>query len=164
MFDDTENLRRTDLFSLSNEDFGGLSTFITENIVPKNISNNTIVRVQYVYISRFDEITRGTSKRALVNYVIWRMINSVSDKLGGAIRTVRDNFYSTIGKVSIEREKWMDCVDDARKYMSHATNALYVQEYSDPETITKVKEMAREILKNFKAMLKNVSSIFNSKF
>lgn len=137
-----------------------LSDFILGNRIIRNVSNDTVVQLQQPYIDKLNHLLDCLPKRTVINYIIWRLINSVAHKLSEPIREAKRRFYSAYGKISRVRERWLECVDDASEYLSHATNAIYVRRYSDWETLARIESMTDQILEKYKSTIADVWTPF----
>lgn len=141
----------------SNNQYHSLSKLILKNGILKFIKNKVIVRVQNPYgLNLIDLIESLPNLRVVINYIIWRAVNSVAYKLSEPVRKAKKKFYSSYGKTSSDVEKWRECVIDAREYFVYGTNALYMSRYSDNQTIRQVEKMTEQIKETFMQSIEKV--------
>jgi len=108
------------------------------------------------YIKQFEYIIAQTPKRAVANYLMWRVAASSVSYLTEELRN-RQLQYSTIVTGKTERaSRWKECIDISAGSLSIAAGALYVRKYFNEDARQNAVEMVAGIRSEFKKIVGKV--------
>jgi membrane metallo-endopeptidase-like protein 1 len=97
------------------------------------------------YFSALNDLLQKTPKRTIVNFIMWKFVDYYSQILTG-----KDRNYINGTALGSRTSR---CVKHALIELPISTNALYVEEFADPEIKSYVTEMITEIKNEFKKLI-----------
>ncbi|XP_076472292.1 neprilysin-1-like [Babylonia areolata] len=99
------------------------------------------------YFRKMAAIYTTTSKRTLVNYVLWRMVMGHVDHLPRQYRAVKKEYHKTIFGAERDRSRWRECVKyvSGRGVMGDAVGRLFVEKHFDHTSKTTALDMIHNI-------------------
>ncbi|CAH2003353.1 unnamed protein product [Acanthoscelides obtectus] len=115
--------------------------------------NENIVTYGLPYFVELGKILATTKRRTIHNYVIWRLVMSLSSFLIDDYQKERVEFRQILQGVLSERHRWSQCVEWVNKKMGMAVGALYVRDHFNPDSKETALEMIHTIREAFNELL-----------
>nr|CAH7723514.1 unnamed protein product [Callosobruchus chinensis] len=115
--------------------------------------NENIVTYGLPYFVELGRILATTKRRTIHNYVIWRLVMSLSSFLIDDYQKERVEFRQILQGVLSERHRWSQCVEWVNKKMGMAVGVLYVRDHFDPDSKETALEMIHTIREAFNELL-----------
>ncbi|XP_072385133.1 neprilysin-1-like [Diabrotica undecimpunctata] len=132
--------------------FNWLEYFRT--IFDMNINEDEqIVAYGISYFVELGKILSTTDRRIIHNYVLWRLVMSLSTHLVDDYQKERVEFRKILQGVLSERHRWAQCVEWTNKKMGMAVGALYIRENFDHLSKETALEMIHTIREAFNELL-----------
>ncbi|KAL1137603.1 hypothetical protein AAG570_009299 [Ranatra chinensis] len=100
-----------------------LRTFLD---LPINQSE-TVVTYAMPYFIQMGKILAETDIRVIHNYVLWRLVMTVSSHMIDEYQTKNTEFRRILQGILAERNRWSQCVEWTNKKMGMAVGALYIK-------------------------------------
>lgn len=105
------------------------------------------------YIAELGKILTQNDERVIRNYVLWRMILSLSSHLIDDYQKERIEFQKILLGIKSERHRWSQCVDWSNKKLGMAVGALFIRENFNSESKESALEMIHSIREAFNELL-----------
>ncbi|CAG9819313.1 unnamed protein product [Phaedon cochleariae] len=105
------------------------------------------------YFIELDKLLASTDKRVIHNYILWRLIMSLSSHLIDDYQRERVEFRKILQGVLSERNRWSQCVEWTNKKMGMAVGALYIRDHFNHESKETALEMIHTIREAFNELL-----------
>ena len=120
------------------------------------VSTDVVIVGALSFFEKLDELLSRTPKRVLANYAIWRHVVSSISYMPSNFRAREQEYIKlTTGRANAD-PRWLQCVDTALSYYSHAFGSLYVRKHFNVGAKTKALEMVTNIKNEFKEILKGI--------
>ncbi|XP_012262898.2 neprilysin-4-like [Athalia rosae] len=114
-------------------------------------STEKIVVMEMDYYFKLVELLDNTPHRTVVNYIHWRMVNSLLPSTTKQMRDITFEIEKKVFGVREQRERWMSCVTSHD--MKHAISYQYVNKYVTDVAKKWASEMVTEIQDEFSAQI-----------
>lgn len=124
--------------------------------VSKVSENEVIIVYDVEFFEKFDALLKTTPKRAMANYVMWRVAAESTNYLTDALRKRQLKYASVIIGQQSEEPRWKECIDLVTSNFQIATSALYVRKYFNEGSKKVALEMVNNIKREFEEILKTV--------
>ncbi|XP_015217241.1 endothelin-converting enzyme-like 1 [Lepisosteus oculatus] len=119
---------------------------LLDRIFNDNFSEDEgIVVLATDYMQKVSDLIKTTSKRVLHNYMLWRVVASLSEHLSTAFRSTIHEFSREIDGTERQLELSQLCLAQANKHFGMALGALFVQEYFSSDSKAKVQELVEDV-------------------
>ncbi|XP_023018621.1 M13 family metallopeptidase neprilysin 1 [Leptinotarsa decemlineata] len=105
------------------------------------------------YFIEMGKIIANTERRIIHNYVLWRLIMSLSSHLIDEYQRERVEFRRILQGVSSERHRWSQCVEWTNKKMGMSVGALYIRDNFNHESKETALQMIHTIREAFNELL-----------
>ncbi|XP_057662985.1 neprilysin-1-like [Diorhabda carinulata] len=112
-----------------------------------------IVAYGLSYFIELGKILSNTNRRVIHNYVLWRLVMSLSTHLSDDYQKERVEFRKILQGVLSERHRWAQCVEWTNKRMGMAVGALYIRDNFDHLSKETALEMIHTIREAFNELL-----------
>eukprot|EP00106_Octopus_bimaculoides_P022840 XP_014790282.1 PREDICTED: endothelin-converting enzyme 2-like [Octopus bimaculoides] len=97
------------------------------------------------------------SKRILNNYLIWRVVRTLTNYLSTPFRDARDILTKSVSGTKGNIDMWQYCVMDTDSVLGYALGAMFVQETFKGDSKAKAESMVDDIKKAFEKNLPYLS-------
>lgn len=118
--------------------------------------NDVIIVYDVEFFDKFDALVKATPKRAMANYVMWRVAAESTNYLTDKLRQRQLEYASVIIGQQTEEPRWKECVDLVTTNFQIATSALYVRKYFDGASKKIALDMVKNIREEFEKILKKI--------
>ena len=114
------------------------------------------------YFQKSSKILVNTEKRAMSNYLGWRIVKSMITKLNKAAQILKENYNRSLKGIAKAQADWKRCVKAVgfNSYQSYAlsglSSSMYVRKHFRPEQKKAVEEMITYIRAAFEGILKDL--------
>ncbi|KAJ8981669.1 hypothetical protein NQ317_017290 [Molorchus minor] len=105
------------------------------------------------YFVEMGKIIAVTDRRIIHNYVLWRLIMSLSTHMVDEYQRERVEFRKILQGVLSERHRWSQCVEWTNKKMGMAVGALFIKENFNHESKETALQMIHTIREAFNELL-----------
>ena len=119
--------------------------------------NETVVVYDIPFFEKLDELLKVTPKRAIANYVMWRIAAASTNYLTDGLRKRQLDYAKTLIGQQSEEPRWKECIDGVTSNFEIATSALYVRKYFNQESKDVALKMVNAIRAEFEEILQKVS-------
>lgn len=119
--------------------------------------DETIIVYDIEFFAQLDSLLRATPKRAIANYVMWRVAAESTNFLTDKLRKRQLEYAGAIIGQQTEEPRWKECIDLATSNLQIATSALYVRKYFNQESKDVALEMVNSIRKEFEGILGSIT-------
>jgi neprilysin len=109
-----------------------------------------------LFFEQLDSLLRATPKRAVANYVIWRVAAESTNVLTDKLRKRQLEYAMAIIGQQTEEPRWKECIDLTSSNFQIASAALYVRKYFTQESKDVALEMVNSIREEFENILKTI--------
>lgn len=117
----------------------------------------TIIVYDMPFFDQFEEVLNKTSKRAIANYIMWRVAADSTNYLTDKLRKRQLEYAGAIIGQQSEEPRWKECTDVVTSNFEIATAASYVRKFFNQDSKAVALEMVNTIKEEFEEILKNVS-------
>ncbi|CAF1238637.1 unnamed protein product [Adineta steineri] len=132
------------------------TNYLTSAYASANVTlmdNDLVVVGEIDYLYCVSPIIEKVSPRILQNYVIWRFMMPLIDKLPKRFRSIKDNFDHVSGVTSSEGARTVICGGFINDIMGFAVSKLYIKKYFDDNARNQTSEIIANIRKALIDML-----------
>ncbi|KAG5890126.1 hypothetical protein JTB14_027793 [Gonioctena quinquepunctata] len=105
------------------------------------------------YFMEMGRIIASTDRRIIHNYVLWRLVMTLSSHLIDEYQRERVEFRRILQGVSSERDRWSQCVEWTNKKMGMSVGALYIRDNFNHESKETALQMIHTIREAFNELL-----------
>jgi predicted metalloendopeptidase len=129
-------------------------------ILPKasQVSENEVIVVYDVeFFNQLDAVLKATPKRAIANYVMWRVAAESTNYLTDKLRKRQLEYAGALIGQQTEEPRWKECIDLVTSNFQIATASLYVRKHFDQNSKKVALEMVDSIKGEFEEILKKVA-------
>lgn len=98
-----------------------------------------------------------TSKRAIANYMMWRVAADSTNYLTDKLRKRQLEYATAIIGQQSEEPRWKECTDLTTSHFEIALSALYVRKYFDQSSKAVALDMVNNIRDEFEEILAKIS-------
>lgn len=100
---------------------------------------------------------KKTQKRAIANYVMWRVAADSTNYLTDKLRKRQLEYAGVIIGQQTEEPRWKECIDLVTSNFQIATASLYIRKHFNQESKKNALEIVNLIREEFEEILKKVS-------
>lgn len=118
--------------------------------------DETIIVYDIEFFEKLDSLLRATPKRAVANYVMWRVAAESTNFLTDKLRKRQLEYAGAIIGQQTEEPRWKECIDLATYNFEIASAALYVRKYFNQDSKAVALEMVNSIREVFEGTLKTI--------
>ncbi|KAB0799966.1 hypothetical protein PPYR_07846 [Photinus pyralis] len=97
------------------------------------------------YIRNLESLLQSTSKRAQINYIAWKAIDSLIPYLHHDLRVLQLEFKKAIYGITNEKPRWKECVDEVYKRFPIVISVQYVNLFPVDDIEEPISQMLRNI-------------------
>lgn len=108
------------------------------------------------FFKQFDALLKVTPKRAIANYVMWRVAAESTNFLTDALRKRQLKYAATLIGQQVEEPRWKECTDLVTSNFQIAVAASYVRKYFNQESKAVALKMVDNIKEEFEDILQKV--------
>ncbi|CAG2180147.1 unnamed protein product, partial [Oppiella nova] len=127
---------------------------IVQKYVSENITaNETIILFDTDYIKFLNTKIVELDDRFLVNYILWRVVQTELSTLSDSWYKLKEEFESAIYGTKSRSPRWEMCLKNTKTAMSIALSHLYVKHFFSDDNKEKASEMFSNVVKEFKRSL-----------
>lgn len=72
--------------------------------------NEVVINSVPKFFEKLSDVLNSTSKRAIANYFLWRIVLSTSGTQNEQLRNVKLNFYKDVYGLQSKEERWKECI------------------------------------------------------
>lgn len=119
--------------------------------------DETVIVYDLPFFEQFDELLKVTPKRAIANYIMWRVAADSTNYLTDKLRKRQLEYAMAIIGQQTEEPRWKECIDLVTSNFEIAVSALYVRKYFNQDSKAVALEMVNTIKDEFEQILKKVS-------
>lgn len=109
------------------------------------------------FFDQLDALLKATPKRAIANYLMWRVAADSTNSLTDKLRKRQLEYASVIIGQQTEEPRWKECTDLVTTNFQIATAALYVRKYFNQDSKAVALEMVNSIKAEFEQILNKVT-------
>ncbi|XP_014258696.1 neprilysin-1-like [Cimex lectularius] len=113
----------------------------------------TVVTYGLPYFSYMGQALAETDKRVIYNYILWRLVMTVTPHMIDAYQAKHTEFKRILQGIQSERNRWSQCVEWTNKKMGMAVGALYIKNNFDQNSKKVALEMIHTIRDAFNELL-----------
>lgn len=114
-----------------------------------------------IYFERLKEVLEMTSKRTIINYMIWRSLLLSSTFLNNEVRMRKNKFLisqrSQNEMLDTYSPLWKECVSYTASTLTISISALYIRRYFNEDSRHRVVEMVDDVKATYIEMIKDNS-------
>ncbi|XP_043926611.1 endothelin-converting enzyme-like 1 [Protopterus annectens] len=119
---------------------------LLDKIFDVNFSEDEeIVVLATDYMQKVSELIEATPARILHNYMIWRIVATLSEHLSTPFRDAIHEFSREIDGTEKQVELSQTCLSQTNKHFGMALGALFVEEYFSSSSKIKVQQLVEDI-------------------
>lgn len=118
--------------------------------------DETIIVYDIEFFKQFDALLKVTTKRAIANYVMWRVAAESTNFLTDALRKRQLDYAAALIGQQVEEPRWKECTDLVTSNFPIAVAASYVRKYFDQESKAVALKMVDNIKEEYDEILQNV--------
>lgn len=108
------------------------------------------------YFAQLGNILKETPKRAIANYVMWRITGFSSFFLTEELRKRQLQYSTAISGKQEQEPRWKECIDISSGSLPISVGALYIRKYFHEDAREAAMEMVRDIKVEFEKILHKV--------
>lgn len=117
----------------------------------------TIIVYDVPFFEQLEELLKVTPKRAIANYIMWRVAADSTNYLTDKLRKRQLEYAMAIIGQQTEEPRWKECTDLVTSNFEIAVSALYVRKYFNQDSKAVALEMVNTIKDEFEQILKKIS-------
>ncbi|XP_076320540.1 neprilysin-1-like isoform X3 [Tachypleus tridentatus] len=134
-----------------------------ELIMPMEIPlSEEVVVYALGYLKDMGKLVESTSKRVVVNYILWRFIYNRISYLDSRYLEKQQEFFSALSGTPLKPERWKTCTHYVNKYMGMATGALYVKSHFPSDSKKTAEQIIEDIKRAFMDILEEIDWMDNN--
>ncbi|XP_050304962.1 neprilysin-1-like [Anthonomus grandis grandis] len=115
--------------------------------------NEPVVAYGLSYFIEMGKILAETDRRIIHNYVLWRLVMSLSSHMIDDYQRERVEFRKILQGVLSERHRWSQCVEWTNKKLGMAVGALFIRDNFNHDSKETALEMIHTIREAFNELL-----------
>ncbi|KAK9502137.1 hypothetical protein O3M35_012728 [Rhynocoris fuscipes] len=115
--------------------------------------NEPVVTYAMPYFVQMGRILAETDMRVIYNYVLWRLVMSVSPHMIDDYQAKHTEFRRILQGIQTERTRWSSCVEWTNKKMGMAVGALYIKKNFNQHSKDTALAMIHTIREAFNELL-----------
>ncbi|KAL1491391.1 hypothetical protein ABEB36_011995 [Hypothenemus hampei] len=115
--------------------------------------NEPVVVYSLSYFIEMGKILTATDRRVIHNYVLWRLIMSLSSHMIDDYQRERVEFRKILQGVLSERHRWSQCVEWTNKRLGMAVGALFIRDNFNHDSKETALQMIHTIREAFNELL-----------
>ncbi|CAG9759483.1 unnamed protein product [Ceutorhynchus assimilis] len=115
--------------------------------------DESVVAYGLSYFVELGKILAETDRRIIHNYVLWRLVMSLSSHMIDDYQKERVEFRKILQGVLSERHRWSQCVEWTNKKLGMAVGALFVRDNFNHDSKETALEMIHTIREAFNELL-----------
>ncbi|KAI1295381.1 Neprilysin-11 [Halotydeus destructor] len=128
---------------------------LTEMQFEEKIKDTEEVMVYFPkFITGIHQLVNATDKRVLVNYLLWRAVDTYSSYLDVKFRDIFFEYSKKIYGVKTRSPRWKTCISSAKVFTA-AVSSMYVKKHFKPESKTSVNLMVKYIRDEFETLIQS---------
>lgn len=82
--------------------------------------NEVVINSVPTFFEKLGDVLHSTSKRAMANYFLWRIVLSTSGTQNEQLRDHKLKFYKDVYGLQSKEERWKECISfTADRYMQY---------------------------------------------
>ncbi|KAK5644246.1 hypothetical protein RI129_008091 [Pyrocoelia pectoralis] len=97
------------------------------------------------YIKNLESLLQSTSKRAQINYIVWKAINSLVPYLNNDLRDLQLRFKKAVYGVKEDKPRWRECIDEVYKRFPIVLSVQYINAFPVDDVEEPITQMLRNI-------------------
>lgn len=119
--------------------------------------DETIIVYDVPFFDQLDELLQKTPKRAIANYIMWRVAADSTNYLTDKLRKRQLGYAGALIGQQSEEPRWKECTDLVTSNFKIAVASTYVRKYFNQDSKAVALEMVNSILDEFEEILKKVT-------
>lgn len=119
-------------------------------------AEETVIVYDVEFFDQFDALIKATPKRAIANYIAWRVAAESTNYLIDKLRKRQLGYAAALIGQQTEEPRWKECIDLVTTNLQIATSAAYVRKYFSQESKKVALTMVDSIKDEFSEILKKV--------
>uniref|UniRef100_A0AC35U6Q2 Neprilysin n=1 Tax=Rhabditophanes sp. KR3021 TaxID=114890 RepID=A0AC35U6Q2_9BILA len=130
-----------------------------KTIIPAEVnydvsSETNIIVTEIEYLRKMNEFFKKTEKRIIVNYVMWRIVQTYSKVLDERFETVKQELSKTMSGQETKPPRWKGCIATALGYLPLAIGSVYVRDHFHPSDKEEAMVMISNLQESFIQLVK----------
>ncbi|GMT15487.1 hypothetical protein PFISCL1PPCAC_6784 [Pristionchus fissidentatus] len=144
-------MKIADLYSLLPQvDWVRYFKIIAPESVHDILSNDTeIIVTEVEYMKKLSTLLSTTDTRTIVDYLIWRVVHSMTKYLDDRYEAVRHELNRVMSGQQMQSPRWKECTQVPSTFFPLAAGALYVGEHFNKNDKLEAQAMIANIRKSF---------------
>ncbi|XP_046467217.1 endothelin-converting enzyme homolog isoform X1 [Neodiprion pinetum] len=114
-------------------------------------STERIIVMEVDYYFKLATLLDKTPSRTIVNYLHWRMVNSLLPSTTEQMRNITFEIEKKVFGIKEQRKRWMTCVTDNN--MKHAISYQYVKKFVNGDAKKTASDIVSEMQEEFKEQI-----------
>ncbi|XP_037931990.1 neprilysin-1-like [Teleopsis dalmanni] len=115
--------------------------------------NEELVSYAMPYLIDMGKILKSADRRVVHNYVLWRLIMSITTHMIDEYQRERVEFRKILLGIQSERMRWSQCVEWTNKKLGMAVGALFIRDNFNQDSKDTALEMIHTIREAFNELL-----------
>lgn len=121
------------------------------------IDENEVISVSVpLFFAKLGDVLKETPKRAIANYVMWRITGFSSFFLTEELRKRQLQYSTAISGKQEQEPRWKECIDIASGSLPISVGALYIRKHFNENSRAAAMEMVKDIRVEFEKILNKV--------